>query len=291
MLPLKVKDRPIVRTLLAAGCCARCILRFCCIGLQSAAEESDKSNDATDKEPTEDPPCKKMRLETEQSHTEGGDKAETSPAQAQTDPDSADSEVCVVCLGVLQHFCDKAFAKKVSEAVATERYQFDSLVLSVSLPAQLSVREVSVRGWGYRCSASRPRRVQPPSELHDARALNLSRDVRAGAGRADRATELDGDFLSVSAHLPPSTSTHNPLQEKAMCLGKDDVIQVKEAFKWIMNGLVSQELSVPVLGKARPSFLISGLGMGGPFSGNGRRSLFEVSVGFTHPETDGDCHF
>ncbi|KAG9350548.1 hypothetical protein JZ751_026914 [Albula glossodonta] len=231
MLPLKVKDRPIVRTLLAAGCCARCILRFCCIGLQSAyrqpyedlakellafasAEESDKSNDATDKEPTEDPPCKKMRLETEQSHTEGGDKAETSPAQAQTDPDSADSEVCVVCLGVLQHFCDKAFAKKVSEAVATERYQFDSLVLSVSLPAQLSVREnkVSVRGWGYRCSASRPRRVQPPSELHDARALNLSRDVRAGAGRADRATELDGDFLSVSAHLPPSTSTHNPLQ-------------------------------------------------------------------------------
>ncbi|KAI1896849.1 hypothetical protein AGOR_G00099090 [Albula goreensis] len=227
MLPLKVKDRPIVCTLLAAGCCARCILRFCCIGLQSAyrqpyedlakellafasAEESDKSKDATDKEPTEDPPCKKMRLETEQSHTEGGDKAETSPAQAQTDPDSANSEVCVVCLGVLQHFCDKAFAKKVSEAVATERYQFDSLVLSVSLPAQLSVREHSI--W-----------------------LLVKKQVR----------------------------------EKAMCLGKDDVIQVKEAFKWIMNGLVSQELSVPVLGK----------------------SLFEVSVGFTHPETDGDCHF
>ncbi|XP_036411211.1 putative tRNA pseudouridine synthase Pus10 [Megalops cyprinoides] len=222
MLPLKVKDRPIVRALLSAGCCARCILRFCCIGLQSAyrqsyedlmnelhtfvsAGECGKSHDVPDHERTEDPPCKRVKLDTVE-----GDTEVVPHAQAESDLDTAGPKVCVVCLGVLQHFCDKTFAKKVSEAVTAEGYQFDSLVLSVSLPAQLSVREHST--W-----------------------LLVKKEVR----------------------------------EKGLCLGKDDVIQVKEAFKWIMNGLVSQELGVPVLAK----------------------SPFEVSVGFTHPETDGDCHF
>ena len=31
-------------------------------------------------------------------------------------------------------------------------------------------------------------------------------------------------------------------REKSMCLNKDDVIQVKEAFKWIMQGLISKEM-------------------------------------------------
>ncbi|KAJ8389921.1 hypothetical protein AAFF_G00113900 [Aldrovandia affinis] len=234
MLPLKVKDRPIVRALLAAGCCARCALRFCCVGLQSAYRQSyedlaselhafvsaepssmehGKSGDAPEKGPTERPPCKKMRLETAQGSGEGGDTEGIPEAHADADVDTtatAESKVCVACLGVLQYFCDKTYAKKVAEAVTAERYQFDSLVLSVSLPAQLSVREHST--W-----------------------LLVKKLVR----------------------------------DKGACQDKDDIIQVKEAFKWIMNGLVSQELGVPVLAK----------------------SLFEVSVGFTHPETDEDCHF
>uniref|UniRef100_A0A3B4X1U4 Uncharacterized protein n=3 Tax=Seriola lalandi dorsalis TaxID=1841481 RepID=A0A3B4X1U4_SERLL len=36
MLPLKEKDKPIVQKLLSAGCCARCILRFCCVRVQAA---------------------------------------------------------------------------------------------------------------------------------------------------------------------------------------------------------------------------------------------------------------
>lgn len=36
MLPLKEKDKPIIRKLLAAGCCARCVLRFCCLSVHSA---------------------------------------------------------------------------------------------------------------------------------------------------------------------------------------------------------------------------------------------------------------
>ncbi|KAJ8285098.1 hypothetical protein COCON_G00039480 [Conger conger] len=233
MLPLKVKDRPIVHALLAAGCCARCVLRFCCVGLQSAyrqtyedlareldvfmSEGGDKPPEATAQDPPGDPPCKKARLETEQGNTGAGDQAGAPGDQAgapgprpETGSGTAEPGVCVVCLGVLQHYCDHAFARRVSEAVTAEGYQFDSLVLSVSLPAQLSVRE------------------------HSA-------------------------WLLVK----------KPVRDKGVCLGKDDVIQVKEAYKWIMNGLVSQELGTPVLPK----------------------SLFEVSVGFTHPETDGDCHF
>uniref|UniRef100_A0AAY4AAG1 Uncharacterized protein n=1 Tax=Denticeps clupeoides TaxID=299321 RepID=A0AAY4AAG1_9TELE len=36
MLPLKEKDRPLAHKLLAAGCCARCVLRFCCVGTPSS---------------------------------------------------------------------------------------------------------------------------------------------------------------------------------------------------------------------------------------------------------------
>uniref|UniRef100_A0AAQ5XAI9 tRNA pseudouridine synthase Pus10 n=1 Tax=Amphiprion ocellaris TaxID=80972 RepID=A0AAQ5XAI9_AMPOC len=36
MLPLKEKDKPIVQKLLSAGCCARCVLRFCCVNVQAA---------------------------------------------------------------------------------------------------------------------------------------------------------------------------------------------------------------------------------------------------------------
>lgn len=35
MLPLKEKDKPVVQKLLAAGCCARCVLRFCCVVVQA----------------------------------------------------------------------------------------------------------------------------------------------------------------------------------------------------------------------------------------------------------------
>lgn len=36
MLPLKDKDKPVVQKLLSAGCCARCVLRFCCVRVQAA---------------------------------------------------------------------------------------------------------------------------------------------------------------------------------------------------------------------------------------------------------------
>ncbi|KTF79470.1 hypothetical protein cypCar_00028069 [Cyprinus carpio] len=211
MLSLKEKDRPIVRKLLCAGCCVRCVLRFCCVGTSSAyrrsyqdlhkellafisEENSPQSHDASGEEKSSDaPPNKRMRID------------EDSVTAAQTD-----SDICPVCLGVLQDFCDPGFAEQVSDAVKKQQYEFDSLVLTVSLPAQLSVREHSC--W-----------------------LHVKKEVR----------------------------------EKSMCLGKDDVIQVKDAFKWAVQGKIGQELGAAVVAN----------------------SPCEVSISFIHPETEEDCHF
>ncbi|XP_013884239.1 tRNA pseudouridine synthase Pus10 isoform X5 [Austrofundulus limnaeus] len=60
------------------------------------------------------------------------------------------------------------------------------------------------------------------------------------------------------------------VSEKSLVITRDDVIQVKEAFKWTLQGLVAKEIGgIAVVNK----------------------SSFEVGVEFTHPETDSDCHF
>eukprot|EP00069_Balaena_mysticetus_P020909 bmy_03005T0 len=57
--------------------------------------------------------------------------------------------------------------------------------------------------------------------------------------------------------------------KQSLSLGRNDIVQLKEAYKWITHPLFSEELGVPIDGK----------------------SLFEVSVVFAHPETVEDCHF
>lgn len=177
MLPLKEKDKPIIRKLLAAGCCARCVLRFCCLSVHSAYRrpqqvrphfsffnlgcqevtnqtllqetlrelqnfirdtEDTTSQDADNKsydaaELCEDPPSKRAKLEPVACEAEG------------VAGDATEPRVCVACLGVLQELSGASQAKKIAEAVKAETYEFDSLVLSVSLPAQLCVREVSLK--------------------------------------------------------------------------------------------------------------------------------------------------
>uniref|UniRef100_A0A7N8XUW7 tRNA pseudouridine synthase Pus10 n=1 Tax=Mastacembelus armatus TaxID=205130 RepID=A0A7N8XUW7_9TELE len=198
MLPLKEKDKPVVQKLLSAGCCARCVLRFCSVSVQAAYRQNTLkelqafiSDTENTPEPPEDPPCKRVRLESS-----------VTDAAAAVTQEAEEPRVCVVCLGILQEMCSTTQAVKVR----AEKYEFDTMVLSVSLPAQLCVREHSC--W-----------------LHSQTYI-----------------------LDIT----------------------DDVIQVKEAFKWVMQGLVAKQLGgVAVVTK----------------------SAFEVGVEFTHPETDADCHF
>lgn len=125
--------------------------------------EETKSHDASDSEVQGDPPSKRAKLE----HYASGDASKDGTVTVETQEDE-ESYVCVACLGILQEFCDVTQATKVcgqthlssqlkmaliffppcpqiAAAVKAEKYEFDSLVLSVSLPPQLCVREVSLQ--------------------------------------------------------------------------------------------------------------------------------------------------
>uniref|UniRef100_A0A674D5T5 tRNA pseudouridine(55) synthase n=1 Tax=Salmo trutta TaxID=8032 RepID=A0A674D5T5_SALTR len=207
MLPLKEKDRPIVKKLLEAGCCARCVLRFCCLGVQSdTAKElcafiSDSENNecqdaAVLEQHTEDPPSKKIKMDAAETDVQSeGDSAVVPTVMEEGDAKPAD--VCAVCLGVLQEFCDEAYAIKVC----------------LTHPMQKKIIS-RLNGLLWGC-------------LYYANSIST---------------------LGVFNTLITLNLLLN--REKSICLDKDDVIQVKEAFKWTMQGLVSKELGgVPVVTK------------------------------------------
>lgn len=63
---------------------------------------------------TEDPPSKKMKMDAAEMDVQSeGDSAVVPTVMEEGDAEPADSDVCVVCLGVLQQFCDEAYAIKV----------------------------------------------------------------------------------------------------------------------------------------------------------------------------------
>ncbi|XP_077574279.1 tRNA pseudouridine synthase Pus10 isoform X1 [Stigmatopora nigra] len=208
MLPLKEKDKVIIKKLLTSGCCARCVLRFCCIGVPDAYRQNRQETLSQLQAFISGPEDCSMKSDSQDAVVP---EPVSKKSKLTVDDPVEESSVCVLCLGVLQHLSDVTQAMQIANAVKEEKYEVDTLLLSISLPAQMCVREHSC--W-----------------------LHVKEHVRA----------------------------------KCCVLVRDDVIAVKEAFKWIMQGLLAQELDgVAVVAK----------------------SALEVSVGFTHPETDADCHF
>ncbi|XP_073528481.1 tRNA pseudouridine synthase Pus10 isoform X3 [Phyllobates terribilis] len=63
--------------------------------------------------------------------------------------------------------------------------------------------------------------------------------------------------------------TQQEMRKQNRHLEKTDIIQVKEAYKWIIHPMISEQLGVQAVSK----------------------SLFEVGVVFCHHDTDEDCHF
>uniref|UniRef100_A0ACB8G9P0 tRNA pseudouridine synthase Pus10 n=1 Tax=Sphaerodactylus townsendi TaxID=933632 RepID=A0ACB8G9P0_9SAUR len=189
---------------------------------------------------TAQPPCKRIRFESikeeAEEQTPNGSHQLTN---AEMDGNATDEDlrpsVCTVCLGILQELCEMNFVKAVCQKISSSEYQFSSFVFSVSFPPQLSVRE----------------------GIHIARAdfvmLQKSQEKLWLNQGWHASWLLVKEEMGKQDHL----------------LEKDDLIQLKEAYKWITHPLFLEELGVPADGK----------------------SLFEVSVVFAHPETDEDCHF
>uniref|UniRef100_A0AAY5ETS3 tRNA pseudouridine synthase Pus10 n=1 Tax=Electrophorus electricus TaxID=8005 RepID=A0AAY5ETS3_ELEEL len=202
MLSLKEKDRPIVRKLLDAGCCARCVLRFCCVGKYASYQnscqdinkellaflsqaDSGQSHDASGQDQADNPPCKKMKLES----VRAGEEASAEPPALEAQPD-AQPATCVTCLGVLQDFCHQSFVTQARTCVHTK------LQSIVDLPF-----------------------------FYDASIL------------------AHFTVLSQNDAWPQLLC----VREKSMCVDKEDVVQVKDAFKWAIQALVGRELGASML--------------------------------------------
>uniref|UniRef100_A0A8B9K186 tRNA pseudouridine(55) synthase n=1 Tax=Astyanax mexicanus TaxID=7994 RepID=A0A8B9K186_ASTMX len=70
--------------------------------------DDQPSCEASDPTQTEDPPSKKLKLETLQAGDDGGTETLTANAEPKVQ-----SEICVACLGVLQDFCDQSYTTQV----------------------------------------------------------------------------------------------------------------------------------------------------------------------------------
>ncbi|KAM9601452.1 tRNA pseudouridine synthase Pus10 isoform 1-T2 [Trichechus inunguis] len=225
MFPLIAENKRVAWLLLSTGTCPRCIFRFCAVDFHAPyklpykelLDELQKFLE-TEKDTlimeVPNPPLKKIRLEKSEDATDNlnqnGEGRISVIGDGSIASKNSNINVCNVCLGILQEFCEKEFIKKVCRKVEASGFEFTNLVFSVSFPPQLSVRE------------------------HAAWLL-----VKQEMGKQSRS------------------------------LGRNDIVQLKEAYKWITHPLFSEELGVPVDGK----------------------SLFEVSVVFAHPATVEDCHF
>ncbi|XP_013212590.2 tRNA pseudouridine synthase Pus10 isoform X1 [Ictidomys tridecemlineatus] len=227
MFPLTEENKHVAQLLFSTGTCPRCIFRFCGVDFHAPYKHSYEEllNDMQKFLKAEkdelilevpNPPLKKIRLQELEDGIDnlsqnGESKISVIEDGSIASPNSnLNVNVCNVCLGILQEFCEKEFIKKVCQKVEASGFEFTNLVFSVSFPPQLSVRE------------------------HAAWLL-----VKQEMGK------------------------------QSLSLGRNDIVQLKEAYKWITYPLFSEELGVPIDGK----------------------SLFEVSVVFAHPETVGDCHF
>nr|XP_008119303.1 PREDICTED: putative tRNA pseudouridine synthase Pus10 isoform X1 [Anolis carolinensis]XP_008119304.1 PREDICTED: putative tRNA pseudouridine synthase Pus10 isoform X1 [Anolis carolinensis] len=219
MIALTEKDRPVAQKLLDFGACARCVLRFCRVGLQASYRpphqelfrelcEFLQGRKDDNKLPCEtaDPPSKRIKLES----TKETEEQALNGSHMDNDVGAVAENVCTICLGILQELCEVDFVKMVCHKINSSEYQFSSFVFSVSFPPQLSVRE------------------------HAA-------------------------WLLVKEEI----------EKQDFVVEKEDLVQLKEAYKWITHPLFLEELGVPADGK----------------------SLFEVCVVFAHPDTDKDCRF
>ncbi|XP_077622593.1 tRNA pseudouridine synthase Pus10 isoform X3 [Crocuta crocuta] len=208
MFPLTEENKHVAQLLLSTGTCPRCIFRFCGVDFHAPYKlpykellnELQKFLETENEEFILDipnPPPKKIRLQELEDGIDGIDNlSQNGEGRVSVMEDgsiaskNSNLNVCNVCLGILQEFCEKEFIKKVCQKVEASGFEFTNLVFSVSFPPQLSVRE------------------------HAAWLL-----VKQEMGKQN------------------------------LSLGRNDIVQLKEAYKWITHPLFSEELGVPIDGK------------------------------------------
>ncbi|NXC17427.1 PUS10 synthase, partial [Corythaeola cristata] len=229
MSSLTEKDRPIVQLLLNTGTCPRCILRFCCVTSQALYRR----------------PYKDLMKDLKEFLKNNPEKEDT------------------VCFDVVDPPCKRIRLEDTEEGP-------DDLNHNGVLQQIPSVNDENTA-----------------METSAVTVCNVCLGILQEFCEADfvkkvsqKVNSADYQFTSFvfSVSLPPQLSVREraawllgkqEIGKLGLSLAKDDIVQLKEAYKWIIHPQLSEELGVPADGK----------------------SLFEVSVVFAHPETDEECHF
>uniref|UniRef100_A0A2K6LA35 tRNA pseudouridine synthase Pus10 n=1 Tax=Rhinopithecus bieti TaxID=61621 RepID=A0A2K6LA35_RHIBE len=156
MFPLTEENKHVAQLLLSTGTCPRCIFRFCGVDFHAPYKLPYKEllNELQKFLETEkdelilevmNPPPKKIRLQeladSIDNLSQNGEGRISVSQDGSIASKNSNLNVCNVCLGILQEFCEKDFVKKVCQKVEASGFEFTSLVFSVSFPPQLSVRE------------------------------------------------------------------------------------------------------------------------------------------------------
>ncbi|XP_005525571.1 PREDICTED: putative tRNA pseudouridine synthase Pus10 [Pseudopodoces humilis] len=229
MSSLTEKDRPIVQFLLNTGTCPRCVLRFCCVGSQMLYRHPHQDL------------LKDLQEFLKNSQENEG----------------------TVCLDVADPPCKRIKLEHREEGADDVNHNG----AIPQLPSADSGNTAMESSAGKVCNVCLGI-LQQFCEADFVKKL------------CQKVNSADYQFTSFvfSVSLPPQLSVREraawlgvkqQMRNLGLPLAKDDIVQLKEAYKWIIHPQLSEELGVPADGK----------------------SLFEVSVVFAHPETEEECHF
>ncbi|XP_067421302.1 tRNA pseudouridine synthase Pus10 [Emydura macquarii macquarii] len=229
MFALTEKNRPIAQLLLNSGTCPRCVFRFCCVGLQASYRH----------------PYKDLLRELHEFLENNKQKEDK------------------FCFEIADPPCKRIRLENMGEGAE-----------DLNQNGALQQTPVAVDG-------------NVAMENSTPKVCNVCLGILQEFCETDfvkkvcqKVNSAEYQFTSFvfSVSLPPQLSVREhaawllvkeEMGKQGLSLAKDDIVQLKETYKWIIHPLFSEELGVPVDGK----------------------SLFEVSVVFAHPETDEDCHF
>ncbi|KAF1578893.1 UNVERIFIED_CONTAM: putative tRNA pseudouridine synthase Pus10, partial [Eudyptes pachyrhynchus] len=229
MSSLTEKDRPIVQLLLNTGTCPRCILRFCCVGSQTLYRH----------------PYKDLMKDLKEFLKNNQEKEDT------------------VCSDVVDPPCKRIRLEHTEEGPGDLNHNGALQQIPSVNDGNTAMEDSAVKVCNV-CLGI----------LQEFCEVDFVKKVCQKVNSADY--QFTSFVFSVS--LPPQLSVREraawllvkqEMGKLGLSLAKDDIVQLKEAYKWIIHPQLSEELGVPADGK----------------------SLFEVSVVFAHPETEDECRF
>lgn len=229
MFVLKEKDRPIAQMLQSSGTCPRCILRFC--GVATQAQYASSYQDLA------------RDLQSFLAPHQGLEQCLKDKVEADGPPSK------------------KIRCESTEEATCNESNS------NTGTPPVVDKSNVLENNHQQTCNVCL-------GILQEFCGEDFVKRVRLKV----ESTGQEFKSFVVSVSLPPQLSVREhavwllvkkEMGKLGLTLQEEGIVQVKEAYKWIIHPMFKDALGVQVDPK----------------------SEFEVSVVFAHPETDGDCHF